>query len=147
ATEVERDPVEPRRELGLAPKAWQRAERAEKRLLAHVSRVLFATDGAVREGVDGAFPSQDQLIETVGIAANRFRDELFVRPRHAERGRPLSEADFRLLSGTKTADRGGQSGRPPCAVIIPWRVLTDGRLRLYPPSSTAPTVGGLRSIA
>ena len=34
-------------------------------------------------------------IETVGVAANRSRDELFVRPRHAERGGPslLTELD------------------------------------------------------
>jgi hypothetical protein len=31
----------------------------------------------------------DELVEAVGIAANGSGDELFVRPRHAERGRPF----------------------------------------------------------
>ena len=71
AAQIQRDPVQPRRELRLAAKPRQRAKRAEERLLAHVSRILFATDRAVREGIDGPFPSQDELVEAVGIAADR----------------------------------------------------------------------------
>ena len=41
-------------------------------------------------------------IEAVGVAADRSRDELFVRPRHAVRGGSS-------LFGTKTANGVGQS--------------------------------------
>ena len=54
--------------LAWPSKPGQRAERAEKRLLAHVARVLFAADGAVREGIDRPLPSQDELVEAVDVA-------------------------------------------------------------------------------
>ena len=90
AAQVQRDSVEPRREFRLSAKARQCAERPQEGLLADVARVFLASDRAVREGIDGPFPSQDELIETVGVAADRSRDEFFVGPRHAERGGSLS---------------------------------------------------------
>jgi hypothetical protein len=83
------DPVKPRRELGLAAKAFEGAIGAEVRLLADISRILFAADLAVREGIDGSFPSPDELVEAVGVAAIRSGDELLVRARHAERLGPF----------------------------------------------------------
>src|SRR5262249_57176834 len=104
AAEIQRDPVEPRRELRLAAEPRQGAKRTEKRLLTHVSRILFATDRAVREGVDGTLPSQHQFVEALRVAANRSSDELFVRPRHAGARKALS------LSADKTAEAARQSG-------------------------------------
>ena len=83
AAEVDGDPIEPRGELGLPAEAGERTERPQERFLAHVSRILFAPDRAVRKGKDGPFPSQDELVEAVGVAADRSRDELLVRRRHA----------------------------------------------------------------
>src|SRR6185436_19054481 len=73
----------------LAAEGRKRSKRAQERLLAHVSRVLFATDCAVRKRIDGTLPSEHELVETFGVAANRLRNELLVGPRHAERGRVL----------------------------------------------------------
>src|SRR5206468_7842314 len=83
AAQVERDSIQPRGELRLPPKPRERAESPKKRFLADVTRVLFAANRAIREGVDGPLPSEDELVEAVGIAADRSRDELFVGPRHA----------------------------------------------------------------
>jgi hypothetical protein len=74
----------------LTAKAGKGTKRAEEGFLTHVSRILLATDRAVRQGIDGPFPSQHELVEAVGIAANRFGDELFIRPRHAGARRVLS---------------------------------------------------------
>src|SRR5437867_3362136 len=88
-TEIEGDAIEPRRELRLTAKTLQGAVGSEERFLADVPRVFFATDLTICEGVNRAFPSLDELVEAVLVAANRSGDELFVRPRHAERGRPF----------------------------------------------------------
>ena len=91
AAQIERDPIQPRRELRLPAKPGKRAKGTEKGLLTHVARVFFASNRAVREREDGAFPPQNELVEAVGIAANGFRDELFIGRRHAERRDPLSQ--------------------------------------------------------
>ena len=57
AAQIKRNPVEPRRELCLAAKTGKRAKCPEKRLLAHVSRIVLATDRAVRERVNRPLPS------------------------------------------------------------------------------------------
>jgi cytochrome P450 len=46
----------------------QLLERPKERLLTHVSRVLLPPDHAIRERIDGALPSEDELIEAVEIA-------------------------------------------------------------------------------
>ena len=55
---------------------------AEERLLTYVPRILLTTDDAIGQGINRPFPSEDELIETLGIAANRFGDELVVGQRH-----------------------------------------------------------------
>ena len=78
AAEVERDPVQPRRELRLALEAAERAERAQECLLADVSRVLFAADRPVGEGEDRPLPPLDELVEALGVATDRAGDEFLV---------------------------------------------------------------------
>src|SRR5262249_1009547 len=76
----------------------------KKGFLAHVARVFLAADDAVRESVDRALPSKHQLIKAVGIAPDRPGDELFIRPRHAERGRPFLSGctgRYRWLDGRR----------------------------------------------
>ena len=82
AAQVERNSIKPGRELRLPLEAWQRPERPEKRLLTDVACVLLAADDPVRQGVNRPFPSQDELIETVHVAAPRAGDELLIGPRH-----------------------------------------------------------------
>src|SRR5262249_1955742 len=82
AAQVQRDPIEPRRKLRLPLEAGEGAECTEERLLADVARILLAADDAVRQGVNRAFPSEDELVEAFGITAHRSGDELVVGKRH-----------------------------------------------------------------
>ena len=65
-------------------------------------------------------PPQDELIKAVGVAANRFRDELFVRPRHAERGRASLLRQLRRAAAARS--------RVPsiisCRSVSVWRRVT-----------------------
>ena len=69
AAQIQRDAVEPRRELRLAFEPAEGAERSEKGFLGDVARVFFAADDPVRERVNGPLPAQHELVETVEIAA------------------------------------------------------------------------------
>ena len=69
AAQVQRDAVEPGRELRLALEPAERAERAEKGFLGDVAGVLFAADHPVRERVNRPLPAQHELVEAVEIAA------------------------------------------------------------------------------
>src|SRR6185436_12360154 len=82
AAQIQRNAIQPRRELCLPLEAWQRAECAEEGLLTHVPRVLLAADDAIRQGVNRPFPSEDELIEALGVPAHRAGDELVVGQRH-----------------------------------------------------------------
>jgi hypothetical protein len=81
AAQIERDPVEPGRKLGVAFEAGQRAECAEKGFLRDIARVFLATERPVRQGEDRPLPSLHQLIEAVHIAGLGSRDQLLVGPR------------------------------------------------------------------
>jgi hypothetical protein len=82
AAEVERDAVEPRRELRLALEAGQRPESTQEGFLDDVPGVLVPADDPVGQGINRPFPSKDELIEAIRIARDRPGHELFVRPRH-----------------------------------------------------------------
>ena len=69
AAQIQRDAVEPGRELRLAFEPAERAERAEEGFLGDVARVFFAADDPVRERVNGPLPAQHELVEAVEIAA------------------------------------------------------------------------------
>ena len=84
AAEVQRDPVQPGRELRLSLEPAERPERAQKRLLRHVARVFLAADDAVRQGIDRPLPAQHELVEAVEIAPHRAGDQLFVCRRHPD---------------------------------------------------------------
>ena len=89
AAQIQRDAIQPGRELGLASELRQSAKGPEKRLLADVARILFPTDRAVSQGINRPLPSKDELIEAVLVATHRAGDKLFVGRRHALRMGPL----------------------------------------------------------
>src|SRR6185295_16376872 len=82
AAQIQRDPVDPGRELRLPAEVLDAAERAQERLLHDVARFLFPADDAIGQGIDGPFPAQYELVEALHVAAYRARDEFFVGPRH-----------------------------------------------------------------
>ncbi|MNC85310.1 hypothetical protein D3C83_09010 [compost metagenome] len=81
AAQIQRDPVQPGRELRFALEAGQRPVGPQECFLADVAGVLLASDDAVREGIDRPFPSQDELVEAVDITPSRAMNELLVRAR------------------------------------------------------------------
>jgi hypothetical protein len=93
--QVQRDTVQPRRELRLPLESRERAERAQKRLLDDVARIFFAADRPVREGINRPFPAEDQLVEAVSVAINGPSNELFVGPSCPDQaGAPCRYAPF-----------------------------------------------------
>jgi hypothetical protein len=62
AAQVQRDPVQPGRELRLPFEPRQRAERAQKRFLNDVARIFLAAESTVRQGVKRPFPAEDKLV-------------------------------------------------------------------------------------
>ncbi len=82
-TQVQRDAVQPGRELRLSFEPRQCAERAQERLLTDVACIFLASDRAVGQRVHRPFPAPDQLVEALDIPVHRSLDELFVGPRHS----------------------------------------------------------------
>jgi hypothetical protein len=72
---VRGDPVQPGRELRVAPELLQAAVGAQVRVLDHIARVLFIGDEAQREAVGVAVRDPDQLVEGRAISALRGLDE------------------------------------------------------------------------
>jgi hypothetical protein len=59
ATQIQRDPVQPRRKLRLALETGERAECAKEGFLDNVTRLLLTADGPIRERVNRPFPAKD----------------------------------------------------------------------------------------
>ena len=78
AAEIQRNAIEPGRELRLALEAAQGAERTQKRLLRDIASFFLPPDHPVRQGINRPLPAQHQLVEAVQIAASRAGDQLFV---------------------------------------------------------------------
>ena len=83
AAKIQRDPVEPRRKFGLPPKFLDSAKSPKESFLAHIPRILLASDHSVGKGKDLAFPTPNKLVEAVRVTSNRECDEFFVSPLHA----------------------------------------------------------------
>ena len=79
AAQVERDAVQPGRELGLAAETADRAERPEEGFLRDIACIFVPPQRPVRQGVDRALPALDELVEAIGIAIDRPGDEVLVR--------------------------------------------------------------------
>ena len=112
ATEVQRNAIEPRRELRLALEALDAPKCAKKSLLTDISSLLLATQGAIGECIDGPFPSEDELIEALQIAADGAGDQLLVGARHER-----SRVPFSTVSGpTRRPTLGTRVLRRPTSV-------------------------------
>src|SRR6185436_9194267 len=83
-TQIQRDPIQPRRKFRLSLEAGQRPVRTEERVLTDVARVLLPTENAIRQGIDRPLPSHDELIEAVHVAQPGPGDKLLISARHQQ---------------------------------------------------------------
>ena len=77
-TQIQRNPIQPGRELRLSLEALEAAEGPQKGLLTNVASIFLATQDAIRESEDLSLPPYDELVEGVCISIGGQRYELFV---------------------------------------------------------------------